>query len=339
VDTIADDDGQGDAPEAEGIDEDEPDASDELPTEGEPTEDEILDEDLPDDDPDDPADINDNVATLPCIASVREGDTVMVAMRNGEPTVIGSVGWGDRQDAAIGLAQRAAAAAELLANQAKAVADATGQHFWSDDNGIHITEAEQADWETQASGRNILINSLGILLRNALNYLVSITQGAIAFYDGLGNSASNMMASFGRSGTELYSNGSQVASFKSTGMGVGTFNGIGGLYRGANITPDGVAVGTSGGTSAEFVEASGYSIAAGPDGTVLSRRSGGVTFESNAGKAQNGSIAVGEGATATGKASAAFGTVVSAYEDNQFVVGRYNKNDAKKSAKNTKQIG
>lgn len=39
--------------------------------------------------------INDNQALLPCIGSVSEGDRVMIALVDGEATVIGVAGWGD----------------------------------------------------------------------------------------------------------------------------------------------------------------------------------------------------------------------------------------------------
>lgn len=51
--------------------------------------------------------------------------------------------------------------------------------------------------------RNILMNSFGILLRTGLFQLVSITSGAIAFFDGLGNNAANIIATFGREGARI----------------------------------------------------------------------------------------------------------------------------------------
>ena len=86
-----------------------------------------------------------------------------------------------------------------IADEADRLANATNQHFFADDGGIHVTEAE-GDPTTE---HNILINSLGMLLRYATNYLVSITQSATAFYDGLGNASSNLMAYFGRDGFQV----------------------------------------------------------------------------------------------------------------------------------------
>ena len=99
----------------------------------------------------------------------------------------------------------ATAIAQSIAEQAQAVADAIGQHFFADTNGVHVTEAE-GDPTTE---HNILINSLGILLRHAVNPLVSITQSAIAFYDGLGSAAANVVASFGADGARV----GKVASY------------------------------------------------------------------------------------------------------------------------------
>ena len=134
----------------------------------------------------------DDIIEIPTIGSVKAGDTVMVALRNGEPTAIGVVGDGDEKNALIDAAKEAA-------DEAKAVSEATGQHFFADDSGAHVTETEN----DPTTGHNILINSLGILLRKAIAPLVSITQSAIAFYDGDGNEDSNVVASFGKSGAHI----------------------------------------------------------------------------------------------------------------------------------------
>lgn len=133
-----------------------------------------------------------DVLEIPTVGSVRAGDTVMVALRNGEPTAIGVVGEGDEKNALIDEAKE-------IANEAKAVSEATGQHFFADDNGAHVTEAEN----DPTTGHNILINSLGILLRKSLEWLVSITESAIAFYDGEGNEDSNIVAKFGKSSAQV----------------------------------------------------------------------------------------------------------------------------------------
>lgn len=86
-----------------------------------------------------------------------------------------------------------------IATEARAVAEATGQYFWHDTNGAHVS----TDALNPAGASNSLWNSLGLLIRKAANNLVSITQSAIAFFDGNGNNASNITASFGPSGFQI----------------------------------------------------------------------------------------------------------------------------------------
>lgn len=103
------------------------------------------------------------------------------------------------------------------------VAMANNQHFWQRSTdpdqdgagtGAFVTDDEQdAFLEAAADGfddlsdqkpwHNLLINSLGILLRTGLNNLVSITRSAIAFFDGRGNAASNIVARFGKDGFQV----------------------------------------------------------------------------------------------------------------------------------------
>ena len=104
--------------------------------------------------------------------------------------------------------------AKTVADEAAAVAAATNQHFWDDSNGAHVTDVTHDEWLAAVDDSfsdlsdskqysNALLNSLGILLRSALNNLVSITRSAVAFYDGLGNAASNIVAQFGSSGARI----------------------------------------------------------------------------------------------------------------------------------------
>ena len=95
--------------------------------------------------------------------------------------------------------RRATAAAAKVAGEAKGIADAVGQHFWSDDNGVHVSNEDG-----NATGeRNILMNSLGILLRQGSAWLASFSDSAVAFYDGLGNEAANIVAQFGADGATV----------------------------------------------------------------------------------------------------------------------------------------
>lgn len=129
---------------------------------------------------------------VPCSASVRAGDRVSVTVQDGSMIDVGSPGWGDRVNAA-------AAAAATLAQEAKDIADAIGQYAWNDTNGTHVSTEEGVAEGT----RNILLNSYGILLRAAANYLAALSQSGIAFYDGQGNLAENIVASFGASGAQV----------------------------------------------------------------------------------------------------------------------------------------
>lgn len=97
----------------------------------------------------------------------------------------------------------AARAAEEAASAAQAVANAVNQHFWTDGSGVHVTEVTQEEWQTSPSGANQLSNSQGILLRDGLTNFAQLTPGETAFYDGAGNAASNVVATFGTSGSVI----------------------------------------------------------------------------------------------------------------------------------------
>lgn len=135
-------------------------------------------------------------------------------------------------------------AARQVADEAKSVADAIGQHFWTGDDGVHVTQVTQESWETSPLGPNLLANSLGILLRNGLNNLVGVTQSAIAFYDGLGNAASSMVAQFGRDGAYQYVQGALRSALTSAGLNIYAPDGITSLASFGTT----VRVGPSGGT-------------------------------------------------------------------------------------------
>lgn len=130
-----------------------------------------------------------DVIEVGTIGSVSSGDTVTIHVQRGEAQVIASEGWGDAMQAAV--------------DEAQAIAEATGQHFWHDSNGAHVTEVTADQWAQSQTGHNILVNSLGILLRKALNYIAAWTGSALSFYDGNGNAASNVTASFGSAGAQI----------------------------------------------------------------------------------------------------------------------------------------
>lgn len=124
---------------------------------------------------------------IPTSESVRAGDEVLVStygagtMRS--PVVTAAVGSGDRMAAAVQDAHDLAASVESIAQEAKDVAEATGQHFWPDTDGVHVTEVTQDEWSDSTStsyhsGANVLLNALGQLFRDGLNNLLSLTTGA-----------------------------------------------------------------------------------------------------------------------------------------------------------------
>lgn len=162
----------------------------------------------------------------PCVggqlSEVQPGEQVEVEIRGGMLYVIGnadspSVGQTKVSETVkealepvhvrVTQAIEASAVSKAIASAAKAVADAIDQHFWTDTNGIHVTHATQEDWNTSHSGPNVLINSIGQLFRDGLNNLIAITteQGAraISFFDGAGNTATNITAYFGADGITL----------------------------------------------------------------------------------------------------------------------------------------
>lgn len=117
---------------------------------------------------------------MPTTVAVDEGDEVLVTVFGGgvmkAPVVTGNPGWGDN-------VQTQVDNAETLAQQAEAVATATGQHFWPDDDGVHVTEVTQEDWnDTESpdyhSGANVLLNALGQLFRDGMSNLMALTTGA-----------------------------------------------------------------------------------------------------------------------------------------------------------------
>ena len=122
-----------------------------------------------------------------------------------------------------------------IAQEALDVAEATGQHFWSDTDGIHVTEVTEEEWSDSTgsdyhSGGNVLINALGQLFRDGLNNILAIVSGTdpgIAIYDGQGNADGNITASFTDTLVELGRN--------STGAVIEFCGGIADLaYRGTS---------------------------------------------------------------------------------------------------------
>lgn len=94
-----------------------------------------------------------------------------------------------------------------LASEAADIANATGQYFWHDANGAHVsTEENNPEGE-----RNSIWNSLGMLFRKGATNLLAVLAGGasgtdpkgIAVYDGQGNSESNIVAQFTNEGVTI----------------------------------------------------------------------------------------------------------------------------------------
>lgn len=297
-----------------------------------------------------------DVVELPCTPAVSEGQFVDIAIVNGMPTVIGASGSGDAVAAA-------ADAAETAAQAAQTVANAVNQHFWTDGSGVHVTEVTQEEWldplsPNYQSGANQLSNSAGILLRDGLTNFAQLTPGETAFYDGAGNDASNVVASFGASGGFIgqQSSGS-YAAIDSDSFDV--------IHGGVEVAHLGYGEGTdSGGTLANapyFTLGKRYSADSGTYSSASTYDVGSrVTYngenyickvavtapeawDSNKWQplignyslvAGNGGAASGEGAIALGQSiaigrnSAALGLGTTATRLGSLVAGRYNDEDA-----------
>lgn len=171
--------------------------------------------------PADDYDGDDYAIGIPTSPNVIDGDGVLVGLTGSgplkTPVVISNPGSGDRMQAQVDNA-------ETLAQQAEAVATATGQHFWTDNDGVHVTEVTQDEWSDSTgtsyhSGANVLLNALGQLFRDGLNNILAIVSGTdpgVAIYDGEGNAADNIVALFSKAliriGGRLLGTGTSTAS-------------------------------------------------------------------------------------------------------------------------------
>ena len=129
---------------------------------------------------------------FPCGPNVKAGDSVVVSAVGGgtlkAPMVVSSSGSGDRQQAQI--------------DAAETVANATAQHFWADSNGAHVS----TDDGDPDGAQNALWNSLGMLFRKGADNLLALVTGtspSVVIYDGTGNTAANVLASFAADLIEL----------------------------------------------------------------------------------------------------------------------------------------
>ncbi len=162
-------------------------------------------------------------------------------------------------------------AARRVADEANDLAAAMNQHFWTADDGVHVTQASQASWETEPHGANLLANALGIAIRTALTNLVTITKSAIAFFDGEGNEAENIVARFGKDGSAIGYEGGAHVNIDQSGFAI--YEGPDRLYE---VRYQGQLVGIYGGgtTAAEGSEHTNAYVEA-----LLVRLNGGYTVD------------------------------------------------------------
>lgn len=136
---------------------------------------------------------------MPVITQVNKDDEVQVLIDGDDAIALGSSGWGDTVYDRTLEAYAVGDAAQTIAEEAQAVAEATNQHFWVDDNGIHVSSDESDD----EGERNVLINSLGLLFRRFGSYLATLTESAVSFWDGSGNDGSHVLAFLGKDGSRI----------------------------------------------------------------------------------------------------------------------------------------
>lgn len=130
-----------------------------------------------------------------CGADVQPGDEVTLGFDGARMSVDANV---SNPPAASSVVDRV----REIAGTAKDIASAVGQHFWFDGNGAHVsTEANDP-----AGRQNTIWNSLGMLFRRGQNIVLAIVTGSdpgIEIYDGTGNDAENLTASFKADETHL----------------------------------------------------------------------------------------------------------------------------------------
>ena len=110
---------------------------------------------------------------------------------------------------------------EAASKATEVIANAIHQHFFTDGSGVHVTQ-DSSSPDTQ---HNILINSGGILLRIGKKVLSALSSAGVTIYDGKGNAASNVRATFGSSGVVIGSQSDVHSSVTSDGFTV--YNGSG----------------------------------------------------------------------------------------------------------------
>lgn len=149
----------------------------------------------------------------PAVAAVKvyHGDRVVLRNMRHTLTIVENLTHKASDDSLAQDAMDKATENEALIEEIEGAIGVTEQHEWFDVDGEHVAMVDKDTWElaeddsfSDASDNkpyhNMLLNSLGMFLRSALTNLVSITRSAIAFFDGQGNAAQNIVARFGVDG-------------------------------------------------------------------------------------------------------------------------------------------
>lgn len=95
---------------------------------------------------------------VPTSCAISEGDTVLVSVSGNVPVEAVSKGSGD---------------------VTRGMAEATTQHFWTDADGIHVTEVTQEQFLANPTGSNQLSDSNGIKLRDGTDVLASFSASKV----------------------------------------------------------------------------------------------------------------------------------------------------------------
>lgn len=141
----------------------------------------------------------DTPVTGAVVASVSAGDVVSYSISGGKVAISGNA---TQPSVGEKVVQRIVKPVRKIAQEAKGIAEATGQYFWHDDNGAHVSTEKG----NPAGGRNAVWNSLGMLFRAGAMNLLAIVAGedsGVDVYDGQGNNDENTVASFRGSGVRV----------------------------------------------------------------------------------------------------------------------------------------
>ena len=252
------------------------------------------------------------------------GDMVQVRVADGAAWLVGNRTAPPTDDTTARRAQRTATEAQATAEEAQETADKIRQHFWTDDDGAHITEVTQEEYgaDPTTAGGNLLARSDGVAIREGTKELATMTK------DGFD--------------AKTYDSGDNEVVIAHLGYGAGT-NDSGGT---SNAPYYDIGVRLSGSTKGNYstVEghdntASGYdshaeggvNIASGTDSHCEGARNTASGHYSHCEGALNTASGVdshceGYGSEASGNFSHAGGEQTIAGYDHQTVIGKYNDN-------------